>query len=74
VEKHARGLGLGARLVREALEFARAAGYRRVVLWTHTVLVDARRIYEAAGFKVVEEHVHNRFGPEVVSQTWALEL
>jgi DNA-binding MarR family transcriptional regulator/N-acetylglutamate synthase-like GNAT family acetyltransferase len=74
VEAHARGLGLGSRLVREALAFARAAGYRRVVLWTHAVLTDARRVYEAAGFQLVDEHTHTRFGPEIVSQTWALTL
>jgi DNA-binding MarR family transcriptional regulator/GNAT superfamily N-acetyltransferase len=74
VERHARGLGLGSRLVREALAFARASGYRRVVLWTQSVLVDARRIYEAAGFRLVGEEKHSRFGPEETSQTWALEL
>lgn len=74
VEKHARGLGLGSRLVREALAFARSAGYRRVVLWTHAVLVDARRVYESAGFTLVESHEHNRFGPTITSQTWALDL
>ena len=74
VERRARGMGLGARLVREALAFARAAGYRRAVLWTHKVLADARRIYEAEGFRLVSEETHSRFGPEEVSQTWALEL
>lgn len=74
VERHARGLGLGSRLVREALAFARACGYRRVVLWTHSVLVDARRIYEAAGFRLISEEKHSRFGPEETSQTWALAL
>jgi len=74
VEPQARGLGLGARLVREALGFARATGYRRAVLWTHSVLENARRIYQTEGFRLVHEEQHDRFGPMETAQTWELEL
>lgn len=74
VDAAARGLGLGGRLVDEAMAFARAAGYRRMILWTNDVLVSARRIYEAAGFTLIEEEPHRSFGKDLVGQIWARDL
>jgi GNAT superfamily N-acetyltransferase len=74
VERWARGLGIGTRLVGEVLRFARRAGYQRIVLSTYDVLVSARRIYQAAGFtSVSEERVHS-FGQELNAQDWARSL
>ena len=70
VTAQARGLGVGRRLVDECLAFARQVGYREVVLWTNSVLVSARRIYEAAGFELVEEAPNNDFGPKLTAQVW----
>ncbi|HEV7660853.1 MAG TPA: helix-turn-helix domain-containing GNAT family N-acetyltransferase [Allosphingosinicella sp.] len=74
VEPWARGLGIGGALVRACVEFAREAGYARMRLWTHTILTSARRIYEAAGFGIIETAVHHEFGEPVQGETWALEL
>jgi DNA-binding MarR family transcriptional regulator/GNAT superfamily N-acetyltransferase len=74
VEPKARGLGIGARLVEETLRFARDARYRKITLWTHAVLVGARRIYEGAGFKLTHQWKHDMFGKELVAETWELEL
>ncbi|HUG85944.1 MAG TPA: bifunctional helix-turn-helix transcriptional regulator/GNAT family N-acetyltransferase, partial [Euzebya sp.] len=74
VEPHARGLRIGTRLVEECLRFAKAAGYRAITLWTNDVLVSARRIYEAAGFELIQEEPHHSFGHDLVGQHWSRDL
>jgi GNAT superfamily N-acetyltransferase len=74
VEPSARGLGIGKRLVDEVVSFSRAAGYRKVVLWTQNELVAARRIYAAAGFRCVREESHRSFGTPAVAEVWELKL
>lgn len=70
----ARGLGLGRRLVEECVRFARQAGYREIVLWTHAVLTTARALYAKTGFELVETWTHDEFGKPEVSETWRLRL
>jgi DNA-binding MarR family transcriptional regulator/GNAT superfamily N-acetyltransferase len=74
VEPHARGRGVGRRLVEHCIKFARDAGYRKIALWTQSVLTDARRIYESAGFVRAEEKPHCSFGVDLVGEIWEMEL
>jgi GNAT superfamily N-acetyltransferase len=74
VTPEGRGLGLGRQLVDRTLAFARAAGYRRVVLWTNDPLAAARRIYLERGFRLVDEERHRSFGAELVGQNYVLAL
>ncbi len=74
VDPAARGLGIGQRLVRECTDFARASGYHTITLWTNDVLASARRIYQAEGYRLVNEEPHHSFGHDLKGQTWELAL
>jgi DNA-binding MarR family transcriptional regulator/GNAT superfamily N-acetyltransferase len=74
VDPAGRGQGLGQRLVAECIAFARASGYRKITLWTQSILVAARKIYQRAGFVLVASEPHRSFGQNLVGKTWEREL
>ena len=74
VDPKARGLGLGKQLVDECVRFARQAGYKKITLWTHSVLTAARAIYEKAGFSLTSSEPRHTWGKDVVAEFWDLEL
>jgi GNAT superfamily N-acetyltransferase len=74
VEPNARGFGIGHRLVRECTLFARAAGYRKIDLWTNSVLDAARHLYQEEGYKLIRQEAHQSFGKSLVGETWELAL
>jgi GNAT superfamily N-acetyltransferase len=71
----ARGRGVGRLLVNTCIAFARARGYRRMTLWTNDVLIAARNIYAATGFRLTAaDPPELAFRQMLVSETWALDL
>src|SRR3984957_20474822 len=74
VDPAGRGQGLGQRLVAECIAFAKACGYRKITLWTQSILVAARKIYQDAGFVLVATEPHRSFGQSLIGETWELEL
>jgi GNAT superfamily N-acetyltransferase len=74
LEPEARGLGIGRRLVKECIDFAKKAGYTKITLWTQSSLSAARHIYESFGFQLTESKQHANFGPREAAETWELIL
>jgi GNAT superfamily N-acetyltransferase len=74
IDPKARGQGLGKRLTRACLQFARKAGYRKMVLWTQSHLAAARAIYQAEGFRRISSEKHRSFGKRLVAEVWELRL
>lgn len=70
----ARGRGLGTRLTRACVAFARRKGYRKIVLWTQSHLDAARAIYRGEGFRKKRSQKHRSFGKRLVAETWELKL
>jgi DNA-binding MarR family transcriptional regulator/GNAT superfamily N-acetyltransferase len=74
VEPQARGLDLGKKLVSECTAFARQAGYKRIVLWTQSILTAARKLYVNEGYELINQEPHHSFGKDLVGETWQLVL
>ncbi len=69
-----RGRGYGRALLGSALAFCRREGIAVLDLWTFAGLDAARRLYEEAGFRLVEQRRGARWGSEVTEQRFELRL
>jgi DNA-binding MarR family transcriptional regulator/GNAT superfamily N-acetyltransferase len=74
LEKEARGLGIGRALTEQCIRFARETGYTSITLWTQSILLAARGIYQRAGFRRIAEEPHHSFGVDLIGETWELKL
>jgi GNAT superfamily N-acetyltransferase len=74
IDPKARGQGLGKRLTRACIAFARRVGYKKMVLWTQSHLGAARAIYQAEGFQKTASEKHYSFGKRLVAEVWELRL
>lgn len=74
IDPAGRGFGIGKRLVDECIAFARSCGYRKITLWTQSMLLAARGIYQTAGFVHVATEPHHSFGHDLIGETWELDL
>lgn len=74
VDPSARGLGLGKRLLGEAVEFCKRCSYETVFLWTVSALTVAARLYRSFGFEKVEERPAQKWGVRVVEEKYLLPL
>ena len=74
VTSSARGMGIGGRLISECIGFAKQAGYRKLTLYTQSMLHTARELYKRAGFELVRQQPHRSFGHELVGEYWELGL
>jgi DNA-binding MarR family transcriptional regulator/N-acetylglutamate synthase-like GNAT family acetyltransferase len=74
VEPAARGHRLGARLVDECVEYARARGYKKIVLHTQDALLDARRLYAARGFRLDHAGTEDSLDPNGKGEHWSLDF
>jgi DNA-binding MarR family transcriptional regulator/N-acetylglutamate synthase-like GNAT family acetyltransferase len=75
VEPSARGLGIGKRLAKECVSFAREAGYKKILLWTQSELAAARGIYKNAGFCLIAEERHDSWSRKnLIAETWEMKV
>jgi len=68
------GLGIGAALIRKAMQFCRDAGYRKVFLWTFEGLAPARHLYEREGFQLTEQHPVRQWGTIIEEQKFEIHI
>jgi GNAT superfamily N-acetyltransferase len=74
VEPNTRGLGLGKRLLSEAITFCKECGYAEVILWTESALTTAAALYQTVGFRKTEEKPGRVWGVDLVEEKYELRL
>lgn len=68
MDDKARGSGTGKMLLNKAIEFVDSFGFAETHLWTFKSLDAARRLYEGAGFVLVNEQAGTQWGTKVLEQ------
>ncbi len=74
VDPSARGLGIGTRLLHEAIDFCKECDYESVVLWTVSALTGAAHLYRSIGFTKIEERAVRQWGVDVTEEKYTLPL
>lgn len=74
IDPEYRGIGLGTKLIAEAISFIRERRYKSVYLWTVDRLKAAAHIYAAAGFELAEEKSSDAFGVPVLERRYELTI
>ncbi|MBX3548615.1 MAG: bifunctional helix-turn-helix transcriptional regulator/GNAT family N-acetyltransferase [Xanthobacteraceae bacterium] len=74
LEPWARGRGVAQKLLQECVSFAKKCGYEKIVLWTQSELLAARKLYAKAGFALTGTKPHTDFGKKLVGEIWELKL
>lgn len=74
LEPWARGQGVAKKLLEACIAFAKQCRYEKIVLWTQSELLAARKLYARNGFQCVSKKPHADFGKKLIGETWELKL
>ncbi|MEL7569863.1 MAG: MarR family winged helix-turn-helix transcriptional regulator [Eubacteriaceae bacterium] len=74
IDSSLRGLGLGRRLMDEAISFCRDKKYMQIFLWTFSTLEAARYLYKEYGFNISEVCENSEWGRPILEEKWEMHI